>query len=183
MVIDTGIFKMNGKSFALEMISTYGKKWIALLLVLSLPALAAGIFHDLRWIVVFFMIICLVAPLMLSFLYFYYGLSPLASFNVASHSLKFIENGILVTVFNIVADPDNEESSKYQDHYSTLIPYNRFSSYTSGTSSVTLLPRSPEKGFLWVPCDAFKSNQDFQDAIFMLLEKLRQKQPTLQSIN
>ncbi len=67
MVIDTGIFKMNGKSFALEMISTYGKKWIALLLVLSLPALAAGIFHDLRWIVVFFMIICLVAPLMLFF--------------------------------------------------------------------------------------------------------------------
>lgn len=122
MVIDTGIFKMNGKSFALEMISTYGKKWIALLLVLSLPALAAGIFHDLRWIVVFFMIICLVAPLMLSFLYFYYGLSPLASFNVASHSLKFIENGIFVTVFNIVADPDTKSHRNIRNIIPLLFP-------------------------------------------------------------
>lgn len=76
-----------------------------------LAGVALGIFLDIRWLIVAFMVLCIVIPALVAFIYFWYALKPLCSFNILPHTLRSTPDGIEVRI-RVNAPISKEDSSK-----------------------------------------------------------------------
>lgn len=172
--LQTEIFKMKRFDFAMEMVSVYGKPWIILESVLLILSLTAAVFIDLRWAVFFLMLLFILTPAMLIFLYYYHGLRPECVVNVMDHRFTFNENLLVVTLFRKCDDTDIPLSEQYQPSSTIQIEYSCFSSYNVRLNSVTIPLRKDKKGFLWIPLTAFSNPIVFNKAIERIIKGIRE---------
>lgn len=105
------IFRVSHRQLIATMLLLYSGPVLMILSALALPALLAGIFLDLRWLVVFMMIVFLLTPMLLTFLYFFHGLRMSTSSNVVPHSLAVSDQGITVTLYDRVDLKDGSEEN------------------------------------------------------------------------
>lgn len=63
---------MRGGSFAIEMLFRYAGIWMLLLSATALTGIILGITIDLRWFVIGLMVVFVVIPMVLAFLYYYF---------------------------------------------------------------------------------------------------------------
>lgn len=161
---ETEIYKMKAGKFAGSLAMIYAKGWIVAIVLLAVAALLAGIFFDLRWGVVFLMIVFLVAPMILAFLYIFHGMRPLTALNVAPHKITFGKQNIAVTACHSHTDPETGEAVMTEIQTKS-IPHGLLQGFITGQDYLFLLYNSPEKGFLWLPLSAFSDPKDFETAI------------------
>lgn len=179
---ETVVFRMGRKEFAAQMVWMYGKSWILIFALLLVPALIAGIFFDIRWIIVFFMLLFLVAPMLLTMFYLYHGLRPVSASNAVDHKLTFLPEGVRVTLYNRRRDDSGEE--KMEKGIERSIPYSDMKGYTVGLSSVVIPIDGKDKGFLWVPEEAFPDAKAFESAIQECGEgMMRTKEPNNKTLS
>lgn len=114
--MQTKMLRMPRMRLNTTLLYLYGWVPIASLALLAIPALMAGIFHDIRWLIVFLMICFIFSPMLMAFLYFYHGMRPSTSSNAALHRFSFEPDGIKITVYSerddIRVGEDREKDKK-----------------------------------------------------------------------
>lgn len=180
--IATDIFRLNGAAISRTMLMLYGKRWIAAAACLLLPMILMGIFLDVRWVIVSLMAIFIVFPMLLAFLFFYYGMNRVSVVNSTRHALEFGEEGINALIYDKAeaspgsedtqerqpAAKDEEMKPQYRLRSKTLIGYPCVTGYSVGVSNVVLHTTLGGKGFLIVPLSAFADKPTFMQAIEMV---------------
>ncbi|MDE6794513.1 MAG: hypothetical protein K2J63_04325 [Muribaculaceae bacterium] len=106
-MLATGIICMSRSKLITTLFYLYGWLPITILGILAIVALIAGIAIDVRWAIIFLMVVFIITPLLMSFLYFFHGLRPTTAANVVPHTLIFTNNGITI---RILEEKKEEES-------------------------------------------------------------------------
>lgn len=154
--METDLIRMPRMRLNTTLLYLYGWMPIASVALLAIPALIAGIFHDIRWLIIFLMICFILSPMLMAFLYFYHGMRPSTSSNVALHRLSFTPEGITVTVY--AEETPNDEASHEttpKPLHSALYPYSAVKELSTGPNAVIIRLSPPYNGFLWLPYNAF----------------------------
>lgn len=156
--IETLRFRMPHSLFVKRMFLFYGRKWFIALGVVFLALIAVGLFLDIRWIVVALMVLFLVAPMAMAFLYYSIGLRRECSVNVMEHQFVFSPEGV-ETVYYISNDDEETEDTR-----KVFFKRDNFKKLVVGLNEVFVMFRG--KGFLWIPQAAFKN----ADTYFSVIE-------------
>lgn len=187
------IIKMNGMSFLTELIFRYAGIWLLVLSATAVDGLVLGIAVDLRWFVAGLMIVFLIIPMAMAFLYYYYGLRKECFVNTVPHVISLMEDGINVKI--LVPDttddtgpdaPGNEQSSNADGSSATVnseasgtlgsapsfreirtefFPFSAMLPMRIGHDSAIIPFAPPAKGFIWIPADAFDSADSLADIL------------------
>lgn len=166
-VMQTRIFRMGKGTLALHLLAMYAVPWLLVMAILAVVALLCAIFVDLRWGVVSLMLVFLILPMLLAFLYYYYGLQHFTAVNTVFHDLTVGDHGLIVTVYEKKVFNGEEESGAisgesdflYEPLLTNQIPFDNISRIKVGMKSVTLPVKG--KGFIWIPASAFGNDRDF----------------------
>ena len=117
-----------------------------------------------------FFILCLVwlffiSPMEIAFLYFYYGMRPLTAFNTIPHTIDFSPDKI--TYHFIPLDQEEKEKELEQHSERTYhLETSEYQNFKTGPDYVLLF--FGDKGWIWLPVDAFEKHDDFKTVISIL---------------
>ncbi|MDE7180245.1 MAG: hypothetical protein K2N88_03505 [Muribaculaceae bacterium] len=174
----TRVFRMGSGRFAVELLFRYSWIWILSLSFLAVVGIVLGITVDLRWMVIGLMVICIGLPMILAFLYYYYGLRRDCYVNYVSHRIVKGEDGLIMRVMlpdpapeNVNntrrsgGDPTDEKRCRYRDEF---FPYSSMGRFVTGSKSAIVPLRAPFKGFIWIPADAFGDEAHLASFLKML---------------
>ncbi len=179
MITDTGEFKMSAGKFLTEVIFKFAAPWLLTLLALGLIGLSLGIIVDYRWMLGTLFIIFILAPTLMVFIYYYFGLRREAYVNTVLHTISLQDKGMSFTLKFPVSnhaessDVENEEVAQVRNEffsYADMLPMK------TGLNSVSIPLRSPAKGYLWIPRSAFQSDEDMSEFLEYLDNKIRQSE-------
>lgn len=171
-LLQTGILQMRRGVFLKEMIKMYGAPWIISFSILLAASVCLVFFQDLRWAVVAFMIVCLAAPMMLIFFYVYHGLRPVTVINTLPHTLCFDDDCIEATIFSECKNRETGDT-EYKELSRRRLPYSGLARYKTGLTSILLPFRDAEKGFIWLPVNAFNDKKGFDMAMDRIIKAIR----------
>lgn len=188
--LETEVIRMSNSRLIVTMFYLYSLCPIVILVILAVAAITAGIVYDIRWAIVFLLVVFIVTPLLMTFLYFYHGLRSSTASNVTPHTLLFSHEGITVKILEVddkPLDPDdntpdaeeqpcstdeNKPRHSSPKHYSLrhklFFPYAGIDRYRAGRDGFIITLREPEKGFLWLPYDSFGNLETLQYALGFL---------------
>lgn len=162
--LSTKEFRMSPGKFVLEMIFRYGASWLLALCAIGVTGIALGILVDARWFFSVLLVIFVVAPMLLSLLYYYFGLRREAYVNTVRHTITLRENGLLFTLKFVILNKDKQEDVETEDEDTIereeFFRYDDMESMKTGLNSVKIDLRSPAKGFIWIPRQAFSSDDE-----------------------
>ncbi|MDE6299361.1 MAG: hypothetical protein K2M10_06935 [Muribaculaceae bacterium] len=155
--MQTEPFRMSGKDFIGIAVGLYSLPWLLPFAFLLVAALIAGVLIDLRWMIVFLMLLFIVLPMIVAFFYFNYGLREVTVYNSVEHRLLFGDD----TLSFSVCRGDEEEVVKE-------IVYADFSGYYTGKNCVVVPLKQKVRGFVWIPVNSFSSFEDFRESVELL---------------
>jgi len=185
--MESKVYKMGGVSFAAEMLFRYSGAWLLGLFALALLGIILGVAVDLRLLVVGLMVFFVVIPMVLAFLYYYFGLRRECFINTIPHSVLIDDEGLTVRMIlhydNAGSDDDikeyKHESSDNNEELRIREEYFSFSQmlpYRIGSRSVIIPLCTPAKGFIWIPSDAFDDKAELVAALELIDTRIRQFQ-------
>lgn len=109
----------------------------------------------------------LFTPLIIAFLYFFYGMKPLTAFNSMPHKIIFNDNDFIIRFFHDKEIENDEESSEREDQENKeeeskeyTVRNEDIEKIKTGSDSVILI--SKENGWIWVPFYAFTNFDDLK---------------------
>lgn len=160
------------------MISKFGKLPLSVVGLLLCLSLIAGLIWDYKWIIVALMIFFLLLPMLMAFLYYWYGLNSNCYFNITLHTIKIGESDVCVEMYFPIekvsgteANGDAETIEHKEIEYRTIrhTLSNKFGRFTVENDSIILpIHDRNNKGFLWLPKDAFESEREYIEAVKLL---------------
>lgn len=158
--------KMERKEYMNTMFRLWGVVPLRIIIGLLIVGLLAGVIIDVRWILVCAMIVLIALPMVMLFLYYYYGLLERCYFNATEHSLTLDDDGILITMnfktYNEDVDSEELKQRTFKLKYDELCP-------CVGAPGAVIYPIArPTKGFLWLPVKGFKDYSEFQKAMELI---------------
>lgn len=187
-------FKMTGARFVSEMIFSYGAPWMLSLSITALVGLVFGIAIDLRWLVIGLMIVFLIIPMFLMFLYYYYGMRKECYVNIIPHTLSVRDDGISLNLrFPIYSEDDYDDQSDREEEENELssiesatekmpdlsnktiervesFPFGMMESVRVGNNALKIYLKFPHKGFIWIPVEAYQNKDDIE-LLYEILDK------------
>lgn len=183
--MESKVFKMSGTIFVTEMLFRYSGAWLLGLFSMALLGVILGVTVDLRLLVIGLMVVFVVLPMVLAFLYYYYGLRRECFINTIPHSLLIGDDGLTVRMILTADNTDEEEEITEDSHDSSdksvatrirdeFFSYSQMLPYRIGSKSVTIPLRTPDKGFIWIPADAFDDNTELASALELIDTRVRQ---------
>lgn len=108
----SNIFKISQGSVLMLLALQRGKWWgifgLAIVVVLILISIALA---DIRWAIVSAMVIFIIIPMSMAFLYIYYALKPNVVFNVLPHTVETTSTGVEITLYEKI-EPTPEEGDQ-----------------------------------------------------------------------
>lgn len=184
---ETSIFRISQSSILMFLLRKHAV-WAVIstsVIIVVLAALAIAL-ADVRYAILALMVVCIIAPMVLVMLYFYYALKPDVVFNVLPHSLELTPEGIKVTLFeckekevedknvkeaddgeNVSETEEEKEGSKEEPEYVAIserfISYDSLSRYEVGLNDV--IYHLGDTGYLFITQTAFASGEDFKDFV------------------
>lgn len=102
--------------------------------------------------------IFLIIPMVISFIYFFYGMNPLTAYNTVPHNLIFTEDSVKV-IF-----PQKGEDTINSDR-EIKVNKEEFKGFKAGSDYVLLFLKSTDRAWLWLPLSGFNSLDDFKKVI------------------
>lgn len=173
-------FRMGGMQFVAEMIFRYAGKLMLFLSATAVLGIVLGVTVDFTWFFAALMIVFIVLPLLVAFLYYYIGLRRECFINTTIHTLNVCSQGIGVRMMFPVGDDqqdndqelDEESQSCFESERYNIreefFPYSQMESVRIGVKSVVIPFRSPLKGFIWIPADAFSTPEALGEVLDMI---------------
>lgn len=174
--MQSAVFRMGKGNLASHLLMMHGVLWLICMSVLALLALVSCLFVDLRWGVVFLMIVFLIAPMVLAFLFFFYGLQQFTAVNTVYHSIALTDEGMIINVYDKKrqdkGNSDEKDSKGQNEGFDLLltykVSYSDLGRINVGMKSVTFPVREKGKGFVWIPMNAFDDSRAFSDFIGLI---------------
>lgn len=160
IAFSTSQFRMSASNFMMSFIFRFAWIWLLLLSGLGIAGLVVGITVDLRWFIIGLMLIFIILPMIMAFLYFSYGLKKECYINTVPHNIDFGEMGVNV---NLTFPSYSEEEEEKQKERTEFFEYGSMRPFRVGAKSVTIPFKSPRKGFLWIPADAFENEDHLEN--------------------
>ncbi len=114
-VAATDVICMSRSRLIATMFYLYGWLPLTVLGVLAIGALVAGIVIDVRWAIVFLMVVFIVTPLLMSFLYFFHGLRPTTASNVVPHILLFGNDEFTIRILEEKKEEASDKDSNTKE--------------------------------------------------------------------
>lgn len=174
----TSIFRISQSSILLFLLRK-NAMWavISTSVIIVMFAVLAIALADVRYAILALMVVCIIAPMMLVMLYFYYALKPDIVFNILPHSLELTQDGIKITLFECKKDDGDlrneegkQEITKEEPEYVAIsekfIRYDNLSGYEVGLNDVVFPIFN--SGYLFIPQKAFESGEFFKDFVLKL---------------
>lgn len=157
----------------------YGKPWLIGGTVLLVTAILLSVFIDIRWLIIALMLVFIISPMILAFLFFYYGMNSVSTLNATHHNVEFHDNKIVVNIFmndsppslpdkNDVPDEEGSgfnEEIKFEKRSQITIDCSYIKNYIVGTNAVILRTNVSGDGFLIIPMKVFDDTNRFIQAI------------------
>lgn len=193
----TGKFKMSQRALLSYLYSEHGRVWTIVFLVgIAILILAGIFFYDLRLIICGLIVLFIVVPMVIAYLYINYALDPECAYNTLLHTLHLDSDGIEITVYpsmskktdegkdleeagaediNIAHEADVEEISNLDNEEITFIHrvmYNDLHRYKVGLNSVIIPVGRFRRGFIYIPRKAFECQETFEDFIKRISSKM-----------
>ena len=175
--VSTNIFKLSRKQFILLLTRLVAIKWLVIPMILLLIAITITfILNDIRFVIIGLMILFIIIPMILAFLYISYGLMENCYINIIEHEVEFSsECLILKSHIKKITDEENEETEiRIMER---KLPWDAISKVTYNIDNLMLLINKPNFGFLLIPTSSFNSNDDENMAISII------KQQTQNTLN
>lgn len=163
------LVSMPRRQLITNLLQLYGWGPVAVTLIVSIPALAAGIFLDIRWLIVFFLVICVVSPMVLAFIFIFHGLRPSTASNLTPHTIEINKDGIHISIYRSTEEDGFELITTHS------YPFNTVRRLWASQDAVTAILLPPEKGFIWIPSAAFPSKEKALDAFREMADKISVK--------
>lgn len=161
--------KMSRLEFCSVMLKLWGTKTIIFLLLLLAVSLILGICSDIKFFILTLMIIFIISPMILGFMYYYYGLGERCYFNVTEHTLEFTDYGIKVNMYFPVITESDDDAEIPEKCVVKSIGYEFLHRYYVGRNCVIFpIGRKRIDGFLWVPETAYSSPEEFVSVVKFL---------------
>lgn len=169
----TTVFRVGRAKMMLNLAMQRGAPVICILALLILAGIILALTVDIRWGILALMIVFIVTPMVMAFLYFYYGLRPESFVNVMPHKVFFLPGEAVVTLLIPEDEPEQEkEQEKGEPAYRTVeyrFTLQRESPFTLSTDTLTL---HTTNGAIPVPLSAFPTPETLTAA--MTLAKAEQ---------
>lgn len=177
-------FRMGRGDFARTLFMQKGLTPICMISLVLLVGFFVGLAIDLRFLILSAMIVFIIIPLIIGFLYYYYALDKYYRFNVVDHNITMGNKGLTITMFFPLnkeeeADEENDCQTSKESHdeadYKVVkqtIDYAEIGMPTYQSKSVIYRLGKKDNGFLWIPESAFETTGDFQKFIDNLNGKL-----------
>lgn len=171
------VFKMSAGRFAIELLFRYAWIWLLSLSLFAVAGIVLGVTVGLLWLVAALLIICIVLPMVLGFLYYFYGLRKECFVNTVPHRLILCEDGIACRLW---IKETKEDSRQHMDDVSDkseirfrdeVFPFSKMARFIIGKDSAIVPLKKPASGFLWIPADSFAD----AGHLTLLLQKLDEK--------
>lgn len=171
------------------LLMTHAVPTLTILGVLTALSIAAAVLVDVRAVIIAFMILCLVLPMVMAFVYFYHALAPATALNLLPHSLRVVDQTLEITLYQAVqsaaeeaqapqsSEPEYEPECEpecepeYEPFRTVSYPLRWMQRYTVGATYVVMPVRSDTRsyGWLYLPLSAFDSAaalKQFIDSVY-----------------
>lgn len=158
--LTTTDIKMAPKKMFHVLLMRYGLFWIIFALAGIVVFVVLGCLLNLKFLILALIWIFMILPILMAFLYFFYGLEPLTAFNCIPHKIFFRSGSLSVRLMDI-EDQEIVEAEKEKKDY--IAKREDFKEMMSGPGYVLLFFK--KIGFLWVPVNAFDNLDSFHTAI------------------
>lgn len=155
--------KMTSKQLLSILLLNYGSRWIIISIIGIVIAVVLGFALDVRFFILGLIWICMIVPMMVAFLYFYYGMLPLTAFNAIPHRLFIAEDQIRIRLKEVEDEEKTEEKKQQKDFIkenSDLLELKTGADY--------ILAFYKKEGWLWLPTYGFSDMEEFQHAIKLI---------------
>ena len=158
-MIETMEIRMPSKKMLSILFMLYGMPWIGSAFFGFIVFIIIGFIIDYRFLVLSLIWIFLLVPLVVAFLYFFYGMDPLTTFNCMPHKIIFDDEELTVRLL----DKEHKEGVAEQCYKDYKIKNQEYKKVKRGSDFILLLFH--DKGWLWVPSCAFDSPENFKSAL------------------
>lgn len=162
-MIETGVIKMQAKKVLSVLFMEYGITWLVVALVGIAVFLILGFLSDYRFFILALIWVFLFLPLVMAFLYFFYGMLPLTAFNSVPHVLIFSDSSITVRLHDTNQE-ENDDEPEETSHKEYEVNKDLFLHYKTGPDYVLLFFK--KNGWLWLPVAGLESFKQFNDILF-----------------
>lgn len=98
-VIGSFRFKIPHATMMIHLVRIVAGKWLLIPLAIFLASIALAFLIDLRYVIVAMMVLLILVPMMMAFLYIYYGLAPGCWQNIIEKELEIVDDGINVKMY------------------------------------------------------------------------------------
>lgn len=144
-------FKIPHSSILTYLLMREGFLILLFLGTLTLLSIVLSIFVDLRFIAIAFLIIAVITPMVIAYLYFYHALKPLISFNVLPHTVTKAKGDLLITIRISFAKNESSDSD------------------TNKITERENLPKHEEGQFrkITIPIDTLGSPEEYKGKIYL----------------
>lgn len=177
---------MSQRSMLSTLFLRHGKVWLLPVLLIAGGLMATGlILSDVRFMISGLIVVFLILPMLVAYLYINYALIPECAYNVLPHELEAREDGILFRIYP-KREKDNAVSEESEDHLEDerarvsesapierLVEYSRLSPYKVGLDSVTFPASQPSGGFVYVPLSAFEEMEAFEQFVKYIADRMK----------
>ena len=158
MIVSKEIKMSSGKMLS-QLYLRDGISWSIVALSGVIVFIILGLTLDYRFYFLSLIWLFLFIPLIIAFLYFFYGMKPLTAFNCIPHQLNFDDQNLKIKIYHRETD---QEEKEFPPTYYT-IDYNEFTNLNSGPDYLILVSR--KKGWIYLPYKSFDSLIELQEII------------------
>lgn len=159
-MIESRVIKMPANKMLASLFLNYGKSWTLMAVSGLVVFILLGCAVDIRFLVVALIWLFLFVPLVMAFLYFYYGMNPLTAFNTMPHRLFVSPDKLTVRIIEKEEDKENSIPETFKDYD---VSCTDFMNIKIGLTGYLLFFKN--KGFLWMPVDSYKSSDELNKVL------------------
>lgn len=163
-------FRMPAGLFLRTIIFQNGKTWICFFGLLVFIGVISGIVADYRYAIIALMVLFILLPMGLLFIYLYYGFYETYYLNIILHKI-IINNSEIRILMKWVNSGEDNCTDEDGDGFNKSISYKKelFGNLIALKDSVIILTKS-SKGFIWLPVSAFDDEKSFTSFINNMIE-------------
>lgn len=172
-------YRMSHSKFIITLFRLVSNVWLVVPAILFIGAVVMAIVIDLAYVIVAMMILLILIPLMMAFLYVYYGLAQGCWINILEKEIKLMSEGIEVKMFFKInkgrrdaeeVTQDNSECDDVDDKVEIeervrIIKWSEIKDLRLSIDSVMLMLADKPMGFLYIPLTTIKKESTFVEML------------------
>ena len=172
--IRTNIFRLNQRQFILLLTKLVALKWLIFPILLLIVAVLVTCFTtDIRYAIVALMILFIIIPMLLAFLYISYGLLDNCYINIINHEMEF-SNQYIKLIGHITTNSEYEDDcSEKEKLIERTIDWNSISRIIYNFNDIVIIINKPKFGFLLIPFSELQSKEEISKLLSLIKSKTK----------